>query len=198
MINAATCAHYSICIKYYYYIFFYTSDLNFGLIWPDNQSGWSVSQRWSIMKVRWHHCNCLSLHLLTHTHTHTNTGNPKQYTDGCRRCEINIREINHSYHGSQWSGWIPTEYLSTASASDSFSSSYVSSQMTRARYLRDLYSCWWRHACKKHVMASTPVFMFLNNTNIGRYRVGFNIALDTVQIFSERIYPTDCCKKSVC
>jgi len=68
------------------------------------------------------------------------------------------------YQGSQWSGWMPTEYLSTASASESFSSSYVRSQMTRARYLRDLYSCWWRHACRKHVIASTPVFMFLHNT----------------------------------
>lgn len=97
---------------------------------------------------------------------------PPQWVKAVKICRLVLRSVLVTksigcYQGSQWRGWIPTEYLSTASASESFSSSYVSSQMTRARYLRDLYSCWWRHACKKHVMASTPVFIFLYSTDMG-------------------------------
>lgn len=64
-------------------------------------------------------------------------------------------------HGSHCMGGTPTQYLSTASASDDFSSSYVRSHRTLARYLRDLLSFWWRHAWRKQVMADTPSSVFL-------------------------------------
>lgn len=66
-----------------------------------------------------------------------------------------------THHGSHCIGGTPTQYLSTASASDDFSSSYVRSHRTLARYLRDLLSFWWRHAWRKQVMADTPSSVFL-------------------------------------
>lgn len=66
-----------------------------------------------------------------------------------------------THHGSHCMGGTPTQYLSTASASDDFSSSYVRSHRTLARYLRDLLSFWWRHAWRKQVMADTPSSVFL-------------------------------------
>ena len=53
-----------------------------------------------------------------------------------------------SHHGNHWMGGTPTQYLSTALASVSLSSSYVSSHSTFAKYFRDLPSFWWRHACR--------------------------------------------------
>ncbi len=71
-----------------------------------------------------------------------------------------------THHGNHCTGGIPTQYLSTASASVELSSSYVSSHSTWARYLRDLLSFWcWRQACRKQMMADTPVWMFLVQKN---------------------------------